>query len=98
MITREAAEAAAVRYILEYAGLQREDFVILRDRTIEVDFGWVFLYESPSYLQTGREVDRLVGNAPVAVLHDGQIIPTGTAEPLDSYIESIKETLRTDQA
>jgi hypothetical protein len=94
MITQEEAEGAAVRYILEHAGLQREDFVMLRDRTIEVDFGWVFLYESPRYLQTGREVDRLIGNAPVAVLRNGRTLPTGTAQPLNQYIEAIRDSLR----
>lgn len=42
-------------------------FVLVEDRTIEKDWGWVFQYGTPEYLET-RDVRFLVpGTGPVAV-------------------------------
>ncbi len=57
-------------------------------RVEEHDIGWAFYYQSARFIATGKIDDALAGNAPVLVSRrDGQVLPTGTAMPLDSYIE-----------
>lgn len=79
----------------EVLGLGRQDDVlelaILEDQTIEAEFGWVFFYQSKSYIESGDLNDALVGNAPILVSRlDGRVHETGTAEPIEVYIENFK--------
>jgi hypothetical protein len=68
--------------------------VILDDETIEKPWGWVFFYQSKEYLETGDFVYMLAGNAPYLVnRHTGEIIKTGTAEPIEYYIEQYETSL-----
>jgi hypothetical protein len=61
--------------------------VVMDDRTIEREFGWVFFYQSQEHLDTGDLGTVLAGNAPLIVdRRDGSIHPTGTAYPVDRYI------------
>jgi hypothetical protein len=54
----------------------------------EYPIGWAFYYQATRYLETGVFGDMLVGNAPVLVERvDGSIVPTGTGEPIEIYIE-----------
>jgi hypothetical protein len=66
--------------------------VIIDELTREVDVGWVFFYQSKEYLETGNLSDCLVGNAPLVVSrHDGHVYVTGTASPVEQYLEGIRE-------
>jgi hypothetical protein len=81
----------------EGLGLGREDDVpdltIIDNETIECDFGWVFLYETKKYLESGDFRDGLLGNAPIIVSKlDGSLHETGTAEPIEFYIENFKRS------
>ena len=54
-------------------------------------FGWVFFYNSKRYLETGEFSAALAGNAPIIVdRHDGRLYETGTAHPLEYYLEQHK--------
>lgn len=44
-----------------------DPFIVVENRTIEKDFGWVFFYNSKKYLETGASRFRLAGNGPVIV-------------------------------
>lgn len=73
--------------------LEEDSAVILKDKTIEEDFGWVFFYESKNYLESGDYADMLMGNAPIIVnKKSGDIYITGTAEPIEFYIEDYKKS------
>ena len=55
--------------------------ILLRQETLERDFGWVFFYgpDEPSVV--------VAGNAPFIVdRNDGPVHVTGTAHPLNKYI------------
>jgi len=68
------------------------DLVIVDHQTIEDDFGWVFFYSSKKYLETGDFHDAVARNAPIIVdRRDGSIHSTGTAEPIEIYIERYKK-------
>jgi len=71
---------------------QNIELVILEDLTQEHDFGWVFFYNSKTYLESGDFRDTLAGNVPLIVDRKrGQIHITGTAHDIDFYIKNFKE-------
>ena len=66
---------------------QAVELAIIDDETIEKEYGWVFFYQAREYLKTGDILDALVGNAPYIVnKYTGELIETGTANPVDDYI------------
>ena len=69
------------------------ELVILDEHTIEDEFGWVFFYESKAYLDTGDFSYALAGNAPLLISRmDGSVHVTGTARPIEFYIENFKRS------
>jgi hypothetical protein len=67
------------------------DLVIQDERTRDEDFGWVFFYQSADYLRSGEFSDQLAGNAAIVVLRDsGALHATGTALPIDDYLEQFR--------
>ena len=64
-----------------------EELEVVDAETIERPFGWVFVYNSRTYLKTGDFSDRLVGNAPLIVDREtGKLHVTGTAKPVEHFI------------
>ncbi len=69
------------------------ELVLLDKETIDHEFGWVFFYQSKAYLESGRPSEALAGNAPILVSRkDGTLHVTGTALPIETYIENFKRT------
>jgi hypothetical protein len=88
MVTREQARAIAQNYLNKIAGGDETELVLLLDATIERAFGWVFFYNSRRFVETGDPDSVMAGNAPFIVsATDGSIYDTGTAEPIENYIE-----------
>ncbi len=57
--------------------------------TQEHEWGWLFLYQSVAYLDTGDYSKMIAGNAPIIVdRFTGAIWQTGTATRPDEYIET----------
>lgn len=64
------------------------ELVLLDSKTLERQFGWVFFYDSRQHAETGDFRHALAGNAPIVVTrHDGKIHETGTALPLEEYLQ-----------
>jgi len=62
----------------------------------EHDFGWVFCYSSSEYLETEEINFALAGNSPLIVdRHDGRLYTTGTAHPLEYYLDEYRKGIRT---
>jgi hypothetical protein len=93
MVTRDDARRIAEQQLRQlYA--EGADTLAIDDRaTREEDVGWVFFYQSKKYLSDGDADERLVGNAPIVVDRQGDVHETGTAEPLDHYLEVIRTQL-----
>jgi len=84
----------ANEYLLNNWVLEEDSAIILEDKTIDAEFGWVFFYESKNYIDSGDYADMLMGNAPIIInKNTGEIHITGTAEPIEFYIQSYKESL-----
>ncbi len=74
------------RFILD------DDIIIMDDRTIERDFGWVFIYNTKRFVETGDHNYTLIGNAPIIVDRiDGSLHPTGTGRPIEEYIREYEK-------
>ena len=68
--------------------------VILENETIEKDWGWVFFYQSKAFIKSNNFIDMLAGTAPYIVnKHTGKITLTGTAHPIEYYIQEYEKTL-----
>ncbi|MGY8711935.1 YrhB domain-containing protein [Bradyrhizobium sp. 18BD] len=87
----EKAAALATTWVdLKCEGQAR----IQRELTIAKPYGWVFFYQSREFLDTGDFSEVLVGNAPIIVDRDSlELRLTGTAKPLEHYLEEYERTL-----
>ena len=64
-------------------------------RTAEHEFGWVYFYNSREFVETGDFLHSLVGNAPFIFNRtDGKLYSTGTARPIEHYIEEFRSGVR----
>lgn len=87
-ITKEEAERIAHEYVRTRKVEPDVELVLLTEKTIERSFGWVFFYDSKRYVQTGEFRDAVLGNAPIVVTkHDGRVHETGTAHPVEHYLQ-----------
>ena len=68
-------------------------FVLQSDDTMEVSFGWVFFYNTDKFIESGDFRYAALGNAPIIVdARNGEVVVTGTAEPIEHYIEQYGRT------
>ena len=66
---------------------------IYDDLTITGDFGWVFYYQTQDFIESQDNSKALIGNGPLIVgLEDGKLYETGTAEPIEVYIENFRRS------
>lgn len=108
MFTREHADHLVATYLDDHE-IARYDFespLPLHDdhhdqklvvvRVDEHDFGWLYFYDGSKHAETGDVGYALVGNAPLIVdRNDGKLYVTGTAHPLEHYLELYRRGVRT---
>ncbi len=71
------------------------ELVILEDKTVEKDFGWVFFYTTKKYLQSHNPSDLLPGNSPLVVERaDGSTHFLSTSLPPNRAIEEYESSWR----
>jgi uncharacterized protein YceK len=88
MITREQARQSVVERLSSWRGSRKGDSLVVDDKaTIEKPWGWVFLYTSRLWQETGDDRYLLGGNAPFIVEREsGRMLVLGTALPLEHYV------------
>ncbi|SRR5258707_5067108 len=75
----EEAREAALKYLnAGLEGLFKDGesptmWAIAQDEVIEKDYGWIFRYVSPRYIETGKIEDLVLGSGNVVVERDGYI-------------------------
>jgi hypothetical protein len=107
MITRQQADQVVAVWLDEHeiatidfeSPLPRHDerhiqkLVVVR--VDEYEFGWVYFYDGSLHVQTGNLSDAVVGNAPLIVdKADGKLYITGTARPVEHYLEEFRQGKR----
>lgn len=91
MTTFEQARTTA-QHILKNSN-PNEDLVIL-DKFIEFNKGWVFFYGTRKYLETGDDRYSLFGNGPIIVgKGNGRIMSSGSGHDIDYYIQQFRQSL-----
>ena len=91
----EKARKTAEKYLAMLEMSSGIEVQLLDEHTTEGDFGWVFFYESKKYMASGSIGDRLAGNAPIIVdRSDGSLHETGTAYPIEHYIDAFLRSRR----
>ncbi len=107
MITRLDADEAMFRYLrmlereMDLFGSSlpknrnRPPHILTVMDVQEHDFGWVYLYNSKEYVESGDFNVSLVGNAPVIVDRvDGRLYGTGTSKPTEHYLNDFRRGIR----
>ena len=90
IISTEEAARMAARFLRSVQPSSSPEMKLLENLTEEHDFGWVFFW--------GPVDDNVLvgGNAPLIVSRsDGSVHVTGTAHPIERYIESFAHVRRT---
>lgn len=108
MFTRQQADQVVATYLDEFevAALDFESPLPLHDphatqklvvvRVDEQDFGWVYFYDGAAHAQSGDPRDAVAGNAPLIVdKADGKLYVTGTAHPIEHYLDEYRRGIRT---
>lgn len=90
MISRDTARSLVQAEVDKFnQNMGDDELVICDSETIERDFGWVFIYTSKRFLETGDYRHIPFGNAPIIVdRSDGTLHPTGTNRPVEEYIRA----------
>lgn len=94
MIERQQAKQIASEWLRAHPAEGTDgalDYRILDDQTLEIDFGWIFFYQSKRFLETRDLGHAIAGNAPVIVdRRDGSVHSTGTAYPVEHYVQEYR--------
>ncbi len=90
MISKEKATDLVEQHIQKYNRLH--ETALMKDRTIEEDFGWVFFYNLKAFVEHGDRSAMLAGNAPLIYDKDNErIVVTGTRLTIDTYVMLYKK-------
>ncbi|MGI9278035.1 MAG: YrhB domain-containing protein [Endozoicomonas sp.] len=82
------AKKIVLEFINERYGNGDDELVIVDEDVVEIEVGWVFCYDSKIFLETQQLAYAIAGNAPVLFDNrDETLHVTGTAKPLDKYIQ-----------
>lgn len=95
MITESEAKAKIQSELASYPQLEGDKYIVLDEFTISREWGWVFFYTSEMWHKTGELSYAVAGNAPFIVEKStGNVIVTGTAEPIENYLKRYEATGR----
>lgn len=92
MITETEADQIAEEWVAR-ASAPEDDVIINRRFTRAESFGWVYFYNTRRFIDDGDLRSAIAGNAPIVVLREtGEVLVTGTAHPVDHYLDEIRTT------
>ncbi len=95
MLSREGARLQVFLELRRLNGLRSgpDELVVLDEHTIERPWGWAFFYTTRGW-RDGDIKFAVGGNAPYIVNRlDGTLRPTGTAAPIEYYIQEYEAQL-----
>ena len=91
MIDTDEARRIAQEWVSANVELDDDEAVVDDRWTRRESFGWIFFYNSRRFIEGGNFIDQLLGNAPIIVKEDtGDVLVTGTAEPVENYIAQLQ--------
>ena len=92
-VDKEYAVKTVQNIIKDWELPEGDKYIVIESATIEKEWGWVLFHTSKKYFETNDLKYAVAGNAPFFVLcKNGRFIVTGTAYPLEHYIQRFEET------
>ena len=76
----------AQKKVQELEKASGDQFEILQNKVICAERGWIFFYNTSEFILTGNPIDSLAGNAPLFVMHSGDILQLSTATPWELVV------------
>lgn len=92
-IDKSAAEGIAIANANSSFGYPTDDdtIVIVSDQTVEKEYGWVFFYNTASFVNGGDVMKALLGNGPILVTRQGEVIPIPSALGVEEALDKFKK-------
>ncbi|UAY52787.1 YrhB domain-containing protein [Ferruginibacter albus] len=88
MLTLLQAKELADKKLKEIEEISNIKLAFLENETIAFEYGWIFFYQSESYINSGDFNFMAGGNAPILVdKYNSNVIETGTSRETKYYIE-----------
>ncbi len=83
----DIATATVLKYLKQKGVGEPEGVMLISSQTIKKPYGWIFSYNSKSYVETGDIMTALVGHGPLIFLADtGEIVECGSLLPGEEQI------------
>jgi Immunity protein 35 len=84
MLNETEAVEVAERYIAEVNTDHGKSYALMHDKTVCREFGWLFVYNTREYIETGSFLKAALGNTPLIVdrtTGDLAVCPAGLSVP-----------------
>ncbi|NPU14547.1 hypothetical protein HL666_27620 [Bradyrhizobium sp. 83002] len=86
-ISSDQAQRLAEEAIKALANECNDVFALMNDRTIELENGWVFFYNTKDFVETRDARLALAGNGPIYVSRRGDVCQLPSAVPWEQAIK-----------
>ncbi len=94
MLTYSQALSVVAKEVAELS-MPDDEYIVVEDQTIETSWGWVFIYNSRRFVETGDDQYHLMGNAPIIINKEtGRLQHTGTVHDINYYIAEYENELQ----
>lgn len=94
MVSYADAKRLAEEAINRNYNVSGDELVVIESSTIQKDYGWVFFYDSRTFLESNDDTFMVAGNAPLIVENDGTLHWLGTARPVEEYLAAFEARRR----
>jgi hypothetical protein len=92
MIDKETARKLAYKYLNSTNPHVKDEIIIRDEYTIEKEYGWIFRYNTKTYIETGDYGKSLIGGGPLIVeKSDGSLEMLGSAYSPEDQIRWYEE-------
>lgn len=93
-MTIEAAMTLVQSYLDEKSLSAEDNLVILKDKVVEKEYGWIFIFNSKRFIETGNILYSLGGNGPIVVEKEsGKFHELGSAKDFEDTIKEFEEDM-----
>ncbi|WP_157692687.1 YrhB domain-containing protein [Burkholderia sp. ABCPW 11] len=92
-ITKDQALQRVQEYLDQMGSTESTGgYAVVEGKTIEKQYGWVFVFNSRKYLETGNIIFSLGGNGPIVVEREsGQLHQLGSASSLQDSVKQFED-------
>ncbi|MCF6112625.1 YrhB domain-containing protein [Mesorhizobium muleiense] len=88
MILYEKAKALAQETVSRLSADGTDDLALFENETIEIEKGWIFFYNTRSFIEDGDSIAALAGNGPISVTKDGMVHNLPSAIPWEIAVKA----------